>query len=183
MKPTNSLPVLFAAAIALTAGTAIATAQTAPAQDASGTPAASAQVTKAASNGHRSHGRGHGYGGRGKSEMMQQMFQRMDGNGDGKVTQDEVDTFRAAQVTAADADGDGGLSIEEFDTVYRDLTRTKMVRAFQRLDADGDGTISDEEMDNRFGGLVERMDRNGDGALSMEDHGRGHGHKGGSRKD
>ncbi|HEY9038858.1 MAG TPA: hypothetical protein VIN05_07935 [Roseovarius sp.] len=186
MKPTKSLPVLFAAVMAITSGTAIATAQTAGDTGADGTPAASAQANVKGAMGQRSHGRGHGhghgYGGRGGSEMMMQIFQRMDEDGDGKVTQEEVDAFRAAQVAAADASGDGALSIEEFDTAYRDLTRLKMVRAFQRLDADGDGIISADEMDNRFGSFVERMDRNGDGALSMEDRGRGQGRKGGSQK-
>ncbi len=181
MKPTKSLPVLFATVLAITAGPAIATAQTAPADDAGSAPAASAQTNMKGAKGHRSRGHGHGHGGRGGSEMMMQVFQQMDADGDGKVTQEEVDAFRAAQVAAADASGDGALSIEEFDTVYRDLTRTKMVRAFQRLDVDGDGIISADEMDNRFGSLVERMDRNDDGALSMEDRGRGQGRKGGGR--
>lgn len=182
MKPTKSLPVLFAAVMAITSGTAIATAQTAVDDGADGKPAASAQVNAAGSKGQRSHGRGHSFGGRGGSNMMQQIFQRIDVNDDGQITQEEVDTFRAAQVAAADASGDGALTIEEFDTVYRDLTRSRMVRAFQRLDVDGDGIISVEEMDNRFGSFVQKMDRNGDGALSMEDRSRGQGRKDGSNK-
>ncbi len=182
MKSTKSLPVLFVAVMAITAGTAIATAQDVSEGSADGTPAASAQTNAWPAKGQRSKGHGHGFGGRGGSEMMMQVFQRMDADDDGKITQEEVDAFRAAQVTAADASGDGALSIEEFDTAYRDLTRSKMVRAFQRLDVDGDGIISADEMDNRFGSFVEKMDRNGDGALSMEDRGRGQGRMGGSRK-
>ncbi len=175
MTHTKSLPVLFAAVIALASGTAVATAQNAPADGTNAARAASAQVMNAEFGGHGKHGRGHGFGGRGGSGMMQQIFTRMDSDGNGAITQEEVDTFRAAQVAAADASGDGALSIDEFDTAYRDLTRSKMVRAFQRLDADGDGSISAAEMDAQIGTLVERMDRNGDGALSMEDRRGGRG--------
>lgn len=115
---------------------------------------------------------GPGFGGPGGGEMMQMLFEEVDADGNGAVTQEEIDAFRAARVGAADASGDGGLTLEEFETLYREFTRLRMVRAFQALDTDGDGVISQAEMDRRFGQVVERMDRNGDGALTLEDRGR-----------
>lgn len=103
--------------------------------------------------------------------MMGELFSQIDTDGDGRITQAEIDAFRSARVGAADASGDGALSLDEFDTLYRELTRRQMVRAFQNLDTDGDGTISPAEMDARFGRLAERMDRNGDGALSLQGDG------------
>lgn len=114
---------------------------------------------------------GHGMGGRGG--MFRAVFMQIDADKDGKITQAEIDAFRDAKVSGADTSGDGALSIEEFDTIYREMTRSRMVDAFQRLDEDGDGQISKAEMDARFGNVVKFMDRNGDGALSMEDRGRG----------
>ena len=106
-----------------------------------------------------------------RGEMFRTILTEVDADKDGAITQAEVDAFRQAKVAGADANSDGGLSIDEFDTVYRELTRSNMVRAFQRLDTDGDGTITKAEMDNRFGNIVKFMDRNDDGKLSKEDRG------------
>ncbi|MFP1631297.1 EF-hand domain-containing protein [Zhengella sp. ZM62] len=117
------------------------------------------------------HGGRHGMGGHGG--MFRTLFTEVDADKDGKITQAEIDTFREAKVASADASGDGSLSIEEFDTLYREFTRSRMVDAFQRLDDDGDGQITRAELDARLANVVKFMDRNGDGALSMEDRGRG----------
>lgn len=111
------------------------------------------------------------FGMMGGGEMLRTLFVQIDADGDGAVTQDEIDAFRAARVGEADASGDGALSIEEFDTLYRAFTRSRMVDMFQDFDADGDGVISVEEMDVRFGDVVDRMDRDGDGALTLRDRG------------
>ncbi|WP_068114374.1 EF-hand domain-containing protein [Tropicimonas marinistellae] len=162
------VPMAAVAAAMIGSGTLVATAQdtTAPDQAAkarSDTPL----VRTDFKGGKRGHGGGH-FGGRIGSEMFTTLFNQIDANNDGSVTQEEVDAFRAAKVSEADASGDGGLSIEEFDTLYREFTRSRMVDAFQDLDADGDGVISVEEMDARFGDVVERMDRDDDGALTLQ---------------
>lgn len=117
------------------------------------------------------HGK-HGGGMFGGREMFATLFTEVDANGDGAVTQEEIDTYRAGKVAQADTSGDGALSIEEFDTLYREFTRSRMVDRFQELDADGDGVISAAEMDARFGKIVERMDRDDDGALTLQPRGK-----------
>jgi len=183
MKATQSLPVLFTAVMALASVTTIAAAQNGSVDSASSVPATSAQAIKADFRWQRGDGYGRGFGKRRGSDMMQQLFGQIDADDDGSITQEEVDTFRANQLSATDTSGDGALSIEEFDTIYRELTRMRMVRAFQRLDSDGDGTISPEEMDARFGAIVKRMDRNGDGAISSDDRSRNSGRKGDRKND
>lgn len=141
-------------------------------------PGVDVMPRKAHFRGHHGEGegwmRGHGGMMRGPmGENVRMIFEEVDADGNGSVTQVEIDTYRSTKVGEVDASGDGALSIEEFDTLYRELTRSRMVDAFQRLDSDGDGVISVEEMDRRFGGIVDRMDRNDDGALSIEDRGRG----------
>lgn len=113
--------------------------------------------------GHR-EGRGHGV-----MRGMMGLLQEIDGNDDGAITQTEVDAYRAAIVNGADTSGEGDLSLEEFETIWAQQTRERMVDAFQKLDADGNGLVTQEELDDRFGNIVERMDRNGDGQLDRED--------------
>jgi EF hand len=171
MKTSKIIAVsLFALALAGT-GAAVATAQ---GQQHAGPQAGSGMNVPPRMTHFRDHHgpRGGMFGDGGMEENIRIIFMQVDANGDGSVTQDEIDSFRATKISEADVSGDGGLSIEEFDTLYREFTRERMVDAFQQLDADGDGAIVEEEMDRRFGGIVERMDRNDDGALSLQEHGR-----------
>lgn len=145
-------------------GAAIATAQSAN-QAANG-----AKITRADYRGDHSE-RGHhgkrdrrGHGG----EAMRALFEAVDADGDKTLTREEIDTYRAARIAEVDTSGDGALSIDEFDLLYRDFTRSRMVDAFQRLDDDGDGVISATEMDQSVAHLVERLDRDGDGQLKLK---------------
>lgn len=156
---------LLAAAPLALVGT-LAIAQTGPDAEApSGARPAGMQLGD--HHGPRGHGRG--FGGPG---LMRSLFAEVDGDGDGAVTQAEIDAFRTAQIEAADANGDGAVALDEFATVYFERMRPMMVDAFQSFDEDGDGSITSAELDERFGDVVNRLDRNGDGALSPEDRGR-----------
>lgn len=117
-------------------------------------------------HGKRGH-RGHRGG-----EMMRSLFDAVDANGDRSVTAEEIAAYQATQIANADLSGDGALSIEEFDTIFREFTRSRMVDAFQALDSDGDGLITETEIDTRVSRMVERMDRDGDGVLTLQ-RGRG----------
>ncbi len=122
-------------------------------------------------------GKNRGHGARGG--MMREIMSQIDADDSRSISQAEVDDFRAAKVRGADASGDGNLSLDEFEALFAEMNRGRMVDVFQHLDDDGDGLITAKEMDDRFGGIVARMDRDGDGELSLEDRrgrGRGHGH-------
>ncbi|WP_281980952.1 EF-hand domain-containing protein [Thalassorhabdomicrobium marinisediminis] len=163
---TNSriLPGSFIAVAALLSGLTVATAQTAPDAAPEQTQAAAPDRAPAA------HRKGHDRrGGRG---MMGQIMEQVDADGDGAVTQVEIDTFRVSLVEGADTSGDGDISLAEFEAIYLEMTRNRMVDAFQSLDADGDGVVTPAEMDARFGNIVDRMDRNDDGKLDRDDRGR-----------
>ena len=132
---------------------------------------------------HRADGPGYGHGGRGHGGMgfggmgfggmsaggPMQMFQEFDTNDDGRLTQDEINAAQAQKFSEANRDGQGGVTIEEFEPFFWQQHRQMMVRAFQFLDTDGDGEVTEAELSARTAGMVERMDRNGDGALSRED--------------
>lgn len=103
-----------------------------------------------------------------------QLLREVDTDHDGRVTQAEIDAAVNARFARFDADGNGRLSMDEFNALWADITRPAAVRTFQFLDPNGDGSVEKVEVDERFGRLVQRFDRNGDGALSMQDRGGRH---------
>ena len=104
--------------------------------------------------------------GRGRGAAMLENF---DTDGDGRLTQAEIDAARAERFAGFDADGDGRLTLEEYERLWLDAMRERMVDGFQRLDNDGDAVVTTEEFVAPFATMVSRMDRNEDGVLSAED--------------
>jgi Ca2+-binding EF-hand superfamily protein len=74
------------------------------------------------------------------------MMQMFDADGDGTVTPEELRTQLQASLTEYDGNGDGSLSIAEFEILHSAMIREAMVDRFQYLDANGDGAITAEEM-------------------------------------
>lgn len=161
MNFSSKLPATFLIVTLTLSGAAVATAQT---------------------NDTAQHGGGPG--------VLMARLSEIDTNGDGAVSQAEVDAFRAARLAAADTDGDGALSEEEWIAAAQQAREDRHGRAFDRLDADGDGRVTQAETDAVMGDIVARRDRNGDGQLSREDRplrgehrgprGGGFGHRGGN---
>jgi hypothetical protein len=64
----------------------------------------------------------------------------------GRPNKAEMDSAAAEVFAAADADGSGGLSADEFAS-FHDLMRQRMQAAmFTRADANGDGQLTLEEL-------------------------------------
>ena len=114
------------------------------------------------------HGGGHQFGRR-RGRRLDRLLRHYDGNDDGKLTQEELDDGRKSLMARHDKDGGRGLTIEEFESLWLELRRRRMVRSFQRLDVDGDGTVTTEEFVEPFSKVVKWRDLNDDGALSEED--------------
>lgn len=100
--------------------------------------------------------RGH-HGRRG--QMARMFMERFDTDRDGKVTQEEIDAKADAMFTAADSDGNGSVTLEEFKVAYAKEFSERRVRAFQRLDRDGDGKVTEEEYNRRAERMLDRMER------------------------
>ena len=69
-----------------------------------------------------------------------------------------------------DADANGALTLEEFETLHMNVVRDRMVDRFQHLDADADGQITQQEMDaagTRMGDMQTTSDASG----SADHHG------------
>jgi Ca2+-binding EF-hand superfamily protein len=135
------------------------------------------------SGGNNSEGRGWGHHRRGrhgkghKGWGMYGMMKRFDTNEDGKLTQEELDGARNKLLSDHDGDKDGKLTLAEFEKLWLEVKRQRMVRSFQRIDKDGDASITLDEFLKPYSRIVERMDRNDDGVLDLQDH-RHHGWRG-----
>ena len=57
----------------------------------------------------------------------ERLFEAFDANQDGTLTQAEVDQARQAKLAEFDADGDGSLSLEEYQALWLDAMRERMV--------------------------------------------------------
>ncbi|NJM84323.1 MAG: calcium-binding protein [Tabrizicola sp.] len=106
-----------------------------------------------------------------RGAMLMDAFDAMDADKDGKVTEAEIADHRRATFTAADADGNGLLSVQELkqmgkaaDEVRQDR---RVARMMERMDADGDGSLSASELSAMQGSrMFARVDADKDGAIT-----------------
>lgn len=113
------------------------------------------------------HGRGmHGFG--------PGMIEKFDSNDDNKLTQSEIDEVRRQRLQKYDQDGDGRLTLKEYEVLWMDAMRKRMVDRFQRLDEDGDAIVTTEEFVQPFSHMVDRLDRDEDGELKRAELRRHH---------
>ena len=119
---------------------------------------------------------------KGKGPRAEQMFERMDANGDQAVTLDEAQTFAAARFTSMDSNGDGVVDRAE----HQQMRRGRGAERFARLDTDGDGLISKAEMTAERGERAEKrfakLDQNADGFISSEEAMQAKGDRRGGKK-
>lgn len=112
-----------------------------------------------------------GEGPRGPRGPMFQ-FEEIDANGDGKITQEEIDAHAAARFAEADTDGDGSVSAEEMVARMQAQRDERMQRGaermIERMDANDDGVLSADEMAPRnTERLFSRLDANDDGEITQ----------------
>jgi len=96
----------------------------------------------------------------------QRLFKAFDTDNDDVLTQPEVDKARQSQFAKFDTDGNGSLELKEFQALWMEVMRARMVDRFQRLDDDGDAKVTASEFAKRSTRLVSRLDTNGDGKVT-----------------
>ena len=104
-----------------------------------------------------------------REQFMQERFEAADRNGDGVITQDEVDARRSERFAKADVDGDGDLSIAEMQLMREQRRLRRLERRRNRLDSDGDGMVTAAEFTAARAGFFEHMDTDGDGSLTLDE--------------
>ncbi|WP_143520859.1 EF-hand domain-containing protein [Puniceibacterium antarcticum] len=99
------------------------------------------------------------------------MFGAFDGNGDGKLTPEEMAARAAERFAKADSDGDGMLSVEEMNAAAAERIAERNAKMIERMDQDGDGMLSLEEIRGRRdpAQIFKRLDKNSDGVLSEKE--------------
>ena len=112
-----------------------------------------------------------GWGGSGRhgGPRGMMLLESFDANGDGKVTQVEIDTVRKDRLGKFDRDANGELNLDEYAALWADAMREAMVRQFQANDRDGNASVTVEEFTVRYEDVVRDLDRNGDGELTRDE--------------
>ncbi|WP_170758916.1 EF-hand domain-containing protein [Ruegeria lacuscaerulensis] len=98
-------------------------------------------------------------------------FQELDANGDGQVTQEEMESHRTQRFTETDTDGDGKLSVEEVQAAGQKKASERATRMFERYDANNDGFLTEDELPKprRAGKMFDRIDTDGSGTISEQE--------------
>ena len=122
------------------------------------------------------HGEDRGFGPRfgehrpfGMMHRGMRLFELFDANKDGIVTQDEIDKVRSDRLKRFDTNGDGKLSLKEYEALWLDAMHERMVDRFQRLDRDGDAAVTLEEFVAPTKHLVMWIDTDDDGKVTMKE--------------
>ena len=98
-------------------------------------------------------------------------FDRLDQDGDGKITETEAPAAVWEKLSRLDKDGDGAVAKSELAqraTEAGAAAGGKILEFLKSVDADGDGKITEAEAGERWARL-QRLDKNGDGAVSLKD--------------
>jgi Ca2+-binding EF-hand superfamily protein len=113
--------------------------------------------------GHAAHG-----GPDRAAAMAAQLFQRMDTNGDGKVTREEADETGKRLFDKFDQNADGAVTHDEAEAGAKALRQEELAARFQKLDGDHDGKLSGTES-QLPPPLFQKLDTNNDHLLSLDE--------------
>ncbi len=114
-------------------------------------------------------------------EREKPAFSAIDTDGNGQITEAEMQAYRSARVAerfaTADANNDGSLTVEEIVAAARegaeDRAQRRAERMMSRLDANENGTLEADELagrGDRGGKGFGRADANNDGMLSEAEY-------------
>ena len=93
----------------------------------------------------------------------EEMIALYDADGDGQISQAEMDASRALMHAEFDTDKSEGLVLQEYKLLWLKAQNQRMIRDFQNTDRDANGQISVEEFKQPMSGVVAQLDNSGEG--------------------
>ncbi len=100
-----------------------------------------------------------------RPNVADRRFSRLDDNGDGAISEDEVNEAIWNRISPADGDSSQSVTQEELQQYLDSLPS----RLFRRLDDNGDLLITADEVNERIWERLAERDANADGAISPEE--------------
>lgn len=97
-------------------------------------------------------------------------FDAADADGNGEITFEEFAEAINRRLVDADADGDGKMTVGEIaDAIERMRAERMARRLIERFDADGDGALTKAEIESRQKKMFALLDRNDDGKIARDE--------------
>jgi Ca2+-binding EF-hand superfamily protein len=108
-----------------------------------------------------------------RRQSLDEAFAANDANDDGVLAEDEVSAEIWERIGAADADGSGGVSLEELTnaiTAHRPgRGHRHTANLFDRFDANDDGLLTADEVADALWERILAADTNGDGSITPDE--------------
>ncbi|MEP6483244.1 MAG: EF-hand domain-containing protein [Rudaea sp.] len=103
--------------------------------------------------------------------FYQLMLQKMDSNGDGRISLDEYLAAANTRFTSIDAQGKGAVDATDIEVAPTTLQRDQKIADFivKRMDSDGKGYVSEDDFVAKAKQRFARMDTRGDGKLTPDE--------------
>lgn len=111
-------------------------------------------------------------------------FEDIDTDGNGEISQAEMQAQKSARFKSVDANGDGKLSPEEMHAMAQSRMADRVQKRIEHLDTDGDGALSESELSNlgRHGDMFKRLDGDESGGISKEEFEQARAQRAGKRR-
>jgi Ca2+-binding EF-hand superfamily protein len=105
------------------------------------------------------------------ANFKQKMFDRIDANHDGVITQDEYVAAATALYNKIDVNGTGEVTAQDIASSPRAVKREQRVASHEvkKMDTDSDGTVSQDEFVAAAKARFSKLDKNGDGFIDADE--------------
>ncbi|MBI2719369.1 MAG: EF-hand domain-containing protein [Rhizobiales bacterium] len=97
------------------------------------------------------------------------VFERIDADGNGKITLAEIKPKAETGLMKLDTDGNGEVSGAEIDAYLQKAIEQRRARLLAAMDTDKSGSITKVELDKFIDAMFNGADANGDGGVTLQE--------------